>query len=104
MRTKILIIVTFAMFAIIIGTIVINNDFWQTNAKPAGDLLQAIGYSGLSLSSDCTYTRNPIFVGTCQTDAPGGYCYYESCGMINPVADGTPYYMTVTHLDNRTVG
>jgi hypothetical protein len=104
MRVKILVISIFAMFLVIAGAILYDNIVWQANSKPAGDLIQAIGYSGLSLSSDCTYTRNPIFVGACQTDTPGGYCYYESCGMVNPVADGTPYHMMVTHLGNRTVG
>ena len=70
------------------------------SSKPVAELTQAIGYSGLSLSSDCTYTLNPILEGTCQTDVPGGYCYHESCGMVNPTADGTPYSLKVTHVGN----
>jgi len=103
MKTKLFLIVIFATFAVIVGTVLYNNAAWQANVKPAGELTQAIGYSGLSLSSDCTYTRNPILESACQTDVPGGYCYHDSCGMISPTANGTPYFLKVTRLDNSTI-
>ena len=104
MHIKFLVITILAMFVVIVGTTIYNNVIWQANAKSAREITQAIGYSGLSLSSDCTYTLNPILGGICQTDVPGGYCYHDSCGMVNPIGDGTPYYLKVTHLNNNTIG
>ena len=103
MHTKILAITIFAMFAVIACTVSYNNVIWQTNAKSAGEITQAMGYNGLSLSSECTYTLNPILESACQTDVPGGFCYHDSCGMVNPMAVGTPYSLKVTHLDNSTL-
>ena len=103
MKTRILLVILFFMFLFIVGTVILNSFAWQANAKSNSELIQAIGYSGPSLGSDCTYSRNPILEGTCQTDVPGGYCYHESCGMINPTAE-TPYYLKITHIENNTVG
>ncbi len=103
MCIKFLIITIFAMFVVIVGTVAYNNVIWQANANSAGEITQAIGYKGLSLSSDCTYTLNPILEGICQTDVPGSYCYHASCGMINPTTDGTPYSLKITHLNNSTI-
>ena len=102
MRVKFLMIPIFFMFAVIVGAVLYNNVIWQANAKSAGEITLAIGYNGLSLSSDCTYTLNPVLAGICQFDVPGGYCYHASCGMINPTADGTPYSLKITRLDNST--
>lgn len=103
MSVKFLKITIFIMFAVIVGAVLYNNVTWQANAKSAVEITLAIGYNGLSLSSDSTYTLNPTLEGICQTDVPGGYCYHASFGMVNPTADGTPYSLTITRLDNSTV-
>ena len=88
------------MLLVMYGSAIYSERIWQTNAKPTTELIKAIGYSGLSLSSDCTSTRNPILESTCLTDIPGGYCYHDSCGMINPTTVGTQYSLKITHVNS----
>ena len=90
------------MFLVIVSAVLSNNVIWQVNAQTSSKLTRAIGYSGLTLSSECTYTLNPILEGVCQTDVPGGYCYHVSCGMVNPAADGTPYSLKIIHMANNS--
>ncbi|MFB3888266.1 MAG: hypothetical protein ACE14S_02170 [Candidatus Bathyarchaeia archaeon] len=90
-------LVTLGMFALITVHVLYNEVVWAAHKEPAANLIQAIGYSGLSLSSECTSSRNPILEYTCLTDVPGGYCYHESCGMVAPTTLGTTYHLEVTH-------
>jgi hypothetical protein len=89
-------LITLCFFSLIIVQLIYNEFVWQARAKPAADLITSIGYSGLSLSSECTSTRNPILEFTCLNDVPGGYCYHESCGMVAPTTVGAQFRLEVT--------
>ena len=85
------------MFLVIMVSILDNELVWHTQEKPVADLTRAMGYNGLSLSSECLSTRNPILEYTCLTDIPGGYCYHDSCAMVGPVSVGQEYHIKVIH-------
>jgi hypothetical protein len=94
-KTKALMLITIGMFAFILFSVAYNEFAWQINVKPVSELTLSMGYNGLSFSSECTSTRNPILEQTCLTDVPGGYCYHESCGMVSPVIVGQEYRIEV---------
>ena len=96
-RTRLLSLVVIGMFAFITASIVYSEFAWKTRATATSELVQSIGYSGLSLSSECTSTRNPILELTCQTDVPSGYDYHVSCSMVGPVTLGQECYIEVIH-------
>jgi hypothetical protein len=85
------------MFCLIIAHIGVNEVVWIAQAKPTSEITQSLGYSGLSLSSDCLSSRNPILEPTCLTDLPGGYCYHWSCGMVGTNTAGQQYHLEVLH-------
>ena len=86
---------TLALFAIIIVHIAVNEVVWASNTQPTMQITKAIGYSGLSLSSECLSSRNPILELTCLTDVPGGYCLHWACGMVQPAAIEQPFHLEV---------
>jgi len=96
-RTKTLLIILLAMFCLIIVHIAINEFVWANNTKPTSDITQTIGYTGLSLSSECLSSRNPILEQTCLTDIPGGYCYHWSCGMVGSTTVAQSFHLEVLH-------
>jgi hypothetical protein len=96
-RTKLLTLIVMGMFAFIVASIMYNESTWKAITEPTSEFAQAVGYSGLSLSSECTSTRNPILELTCQTDVPSGYDYHLSCSMVGPVSIGQEYYIEVIH-------
>ena len=57
---------------------------WATDIQGKSTLLKAIGFTGLSISSDCTVTRNPLLetLDECMGDIPAGYCYHLSCNIV----------------------
>ncbi len=57
---------------------------WAVGIKGRSTIIEAIGFSGLSASSDCTVTRNPALesISDCMGDMPAGYCYHLSCSIV----------------------
>jgi hypothetical protein len=57
---------------------------WANYAGASSLLIQATGFIGPAISSECTATRNPILesICACLGDLPGGYCYHISCGIV----------------------
>ncbi len=57
---------------------------WATNTRGTSTIIQAIGFAGLSISGDCTVTRNPLLetIDECMGDMPAGYCYHLSCNIV----------------------
>jgi hypothetical protein len=90
-----LLLITLALFAIIIIQLAANQVVWASNTQPTMRITKAIGYSGLSLSSECLSSMNPILELTCLTDVPGGYCLHWSCGMVQPNAIEQPFHLEV---------
>ena len=84
-----------ALFTIITIHIGVNEVVWSSNAQPTMQITKAIGYNGLSLSSECLSSRNPILELTCLTDVPGGYCLHWACGMVQPNAIEQPFKLEV---------
>jgi len=56
----------------------------SVHAEKAEYVILSIGYLGLTLSSECTSTRNPILelLCACLGDIPGAYCYHLSCALV----------------------
>ncbi|MGE5558159.1 MAG: hypothetical protein ACM3WV_06040 [Bacillota bacterium] len=53
----------------------------ELSAKKA--LLQSLGITSLSLSDDCTGTKNILSdLCGCLSDIPGGYCYHDDCNYV----------------------
>jgi hypothetical protein len=73
---------------------------WGTYSKSSSLLIQAMGFIGPALSSECTATRNPILesVCACLGDLPGGYCYHLSCGIVGiPIMPEQPNQIQIAH-------
>jgi hypothetical protein len=85
------------MFLVIVTHVIVNEVVWLADAKPASQITQSLGYGGLSLSSDCVSTRNPLLEPTCLTDLPGSYCFHWSCGIVGPNTAAQPYRLEVIH-------
>jgi len=94
-KLKAMLLLTLALFAIIIVQLVANEVVWASNTQPTMRITKAIGYSGLSLSSECLSSRNPILELTCLTDVPGGYCLHWACGMVQPTVIEQPFNLEV---------
>jgi hypothetical protein len=73
---------------------------WSTYSKGSNALIQATGYIGPAISSECTATRNPILeaICACLGDLPGGYCYHLSCGIVGiPVMPEESNQIQIVH-------
>jgi len=57
---------------------------WRSTFGATSALIQAIGFVGLVLSSECSATRNPVLeqICACLGDVPGSYCYHLSCAIV----------------------
>lgn len=81
---KALIIVSVFFLILNLGHAIFSEMAWRNHSQASGALIESIGFSGLTVSSECTATRNPILEPTCAClgDLPGGYCYHLSCGIV----------------------
>ena len=70
---------------------------WQYSPQNGKAFVEALGYMGLSIPSECLSSRNPILEPICLPDIPGGYCYHESCGKVAPLFIGKNYTIEVIH-------
>jgi len=99
-RKKQLLVLIIAFSTFNLMSAVISEFSWTTHFGSSNLLIQAIGFIGPALSSECTATRNPILesVCACLGDLPGGYCYHLSCGIVGvPVAAEQPNQIQITH-------
>ncbi|MFX1342729.1 MAG: hypothetical protein ACFFAL_08520 [Promethearchaeota archaeon] len=68
---------------------------WQYGPENGRAFVDALGYMGLSIPSECLSSRNPFIEPTCLPDIPGGYCYHASCGKVAPTYIGKNYTIEV---------
>lgn len=80
---------------------VIHSEFiWGTFSVASSAVVQAIGFTGIVLSSECTSTRNPILESLCGClgDLPAGYCYHLSCALVGiPISGNVSDQIAVIH-------
>jgi len=89
-RPKALITVAVLLLTLNLVHAIVSEVTWENHSKASSALIESIGFSGLTVSSECTATRNPILEPTCAClgDLPGGYCYHLSCGIVGiPVVE-----------------
>jgi len=99
-RSVALVLTAFIFLVLNLGHSCYSEVVWSTYSRAASALVQSVGFTGLSLSSECTATRNPILEPTCAClgDMPGGYCYHLSCGIVGiPVMTEEPNQIEVVH-------
>jgi len=98
-RSLLLILIT-AMTIFILSNAVFSELSWAAYSRVSDLLIQAMGFIGPALSSECTATRNPILesICACLGDLPGGYCYHLSCGIVGiPVMPEKPNQIQIVH-------
>jgi len=80
---------------------VIYSEFtWGKSSVACSAVVQAVGFTGLVLSSECTATRNPILESVCGClgDLPAGYCYHLSCAIVGiPISGNVSDQIAVIH-------
>jgi hypothetical protein len=95
-----LLLLTVALTVFNVSNALYSELSWTTLSKSSSVLIQATGFIGPALSSECTATRNPILesICACLGDLPGGYCYHLSCGIVGvPVIVDQPDQIQVVH-------
>lgn len=99
-KRKLLLILIIALNVFSLLNVLLSELSWANNSSPSGLLIQATGFIGPALSSECTATRNPVLesVCACLGDLPGGYCYHLSCGIVGvPVMAEQPNQIHVVY-------
>ena len=99
-KTKLLLILIITLNAFNLLSIVLSELSWTNHSESNSLLIQATGFVGPALSSECTATRNPVLesVCACLGDLPGGYCYHLSCGIVGvPVMTEQPNQIEIVH-------
>ena len=101
MSTKSLLLVLIIALTIFnLSNAVFSELSWVTYSEASSLLIQATGFIGPALSSECTATRNPILesICACLGDLPGGYCYHLSCGIVGiPIMPENPNQIQIVH-------
>ena len=99
-KKNLLFILIIALNAFNLLSVLLSELSWANHSESTNLLIQAIGFVGPALSSECTATRNPILesICACLGDLPGGYCYHLSCGIVGtPVMAEQPNQIQIVH-------
>jgi hypothetical protein len=83
-KRNLLLVLIIAVTIFNLSSAIFSELFWATYSGASSLLIQATGFIGPALSSECTATRNPVLesICSCLGDLPGGYCYHLSCGIV----------------------
>ncbi len=96
-RLKVVILIILCLFAANLIYAAYSELSWASRPEYGRTFVEALGYMGLSLPSECLSARNPLIEPICLPDIPGGYCYHQSCGKVAPTFIGKNYSVEVIH-------